>query len=1145
MTSNFDFVRIALPMLADDCVRAEANGRSDPRTSVFYARRALEQLVQHIYDVNALTQPYRADLAARIDDSAFQQVVGREVAMKATLIRRAGNDAVHERRPIGVETALRLLEELFDIVVWTSFRYSTAPDAVPLSSTLDRSLVPAPAGAQPPLTAAELTALLARFEARDAEIAAMRATRADLEAELQAARAEIAAIQASKAVKDDTHDYSEARTRVRFIDADLREAGWDPDAPGVREFAVQGMPSPDGQGFADYVLWGADGLPLAVIEAKRTSRNAGAGQYQAKLYADCLAVMTGRRPVIYYSNGFETWLWDDAADYPPRRVQGYHTRDELELMVRRRSTRLALAGRPIDRTIVERHYQQRAIRRVGEEFTLKRRRALLVMATGSGKTRTVIALVKQLMDAGWVKRVLFLADRVALVRQAAGAFKAHLPSATTVNLVTDKITDGRIYVSTYPTIVGLIDTRDDDGHLVFGPGYFDLVIIDEAHRSVYAKYRGIFDWFDALLVGLTATPKDEVDHNTYSLFGLEDGVPTDAYSLDEAVAEGYLVPPRAVAVPMKFLTRGVAYADLTEAEKDAWDAAEWNDDGVVPDEVTANQINSVLFNADTVDKVLEVLMTRGHRVAGGDRLGKTIIFARSQLHAEFIRTRFDANHPWLAGKCAQVITNEASYALSLIDDFSTPARQPDIAISVDMLDTGVDIPEVCNLVFFKPVYSATKFWQMIGRGTRLRPDLFGPGDDKADFLVFDFCGNLEYFSQPDAGVPGSVQKSLSQRLFESRLALVAGIDALGLPASSGDGTTSLPGLRADVVGHLHRIVLGMNPDNFLVRAKREWVDRWSAPGPWAHLTPDAASEAAQHLSALPSAMTDDDEDAKRFDLAILTIQLGVLEGDAKTVDRLRGGIQTLATNLLGKTTIPAIAAQAALLADVESDAWWADVTLPMLEGVRRRIRSLVVLADKWSRRPVYADFADEMGDAVEVILPGVTPGTNPERFRAKARAWLLDHDDHVALQKLRRNRQLTGTDLASLQEMLLSAGVGTADDLERASTEAHGLGLFVRSLVGLDRAAAAEAFADYLQNTTYSARQLDFLNLITEHLTATGVMEAARLYESPFTDHAPIGPDFLFSQPEIEGIVVILDGIRRRAMVQGDAFGADAWPVAR
>jgi len=271
----------------------------------------------------------------------------------------------------------------------------------------------------------------------------------------------------------------------------------------------------------------------------------------------------------------------------------------------------------------------------------------------------------------------------------------------------------------------------------------------------------------------------------------------------------------------------------------------------------------------------------------------------------------------------------------------------------------------------------------------------------------------------------------------------------------------------------------------------------------------------------------------------------VLEGDAKTVDRLRGGIQTLATNLLGKTTIPAIAAQAALLADVESDAWWADVTLPMLEGVRRRIRSLVVLADKWSRRPVYADFADEMGDAVEVILPGVTPGTNPERFRAKARAWLLDHDDHVALQKLRRNRQLTGTDLASLEEMLLSAGVGTADDLERASTEAHGLGLFVRSLVGLDRAAAAEAFADYLQNTTYSARQLDFLNLITEHLTATGVMEAARLYESPFTDHAPIGPDFLFSQPEIEGIVVILDDIRRRAMVQGDAFGADAWPVAR
>ena len=643
------------------------------------------------------------------------------------------------------------------------------------------------------------------------------------------------------------------------------------------------------------MLWGSDGLPLAVVEAKTTTVEPAVGQQQAKLYADCLEKMTGRRPVIFYTNGYQTWLWDDwgaGGGYPPRRVEGFFTADELELMVQRRTSRLPLADAAIDREIVGRHYQHRAIRAIDDAFMSRQRDALLVMATGSGKTRTTIALVDQLMRAGWVKRVLFLADRTALVNQAAGAFKTHLPNATTVNLVTEKNADGRVYVSTYPTMMNLINDTDG-GKRLFGPGYFDLVVIDEAHRSVYQKYRSIFSWFDSLLVGLTATPKDEVDRNTYSLFNLEDGVPTDAYSLDEAVAEGYLVPPVGVSVPTKFLREGIRYDDLSEEEKDDWDSLEWNEDGDIPDAVAAEELNRFLFNADTVDKVLATLMRDGHKVAGGDRLGKTIIFAKNQAHAEFVKQRFDVNYPEYAGHFARVITHSVTYAQSLIDDFSIRDKAPHIAISVDMLDTGIDVPEVVDLVFFKLVRAKSKFWQMIGRGTRLCPDLFGPGEDKKNFYVFDFCGNLEFFSQdlPDSG--GSVQKSLAERLFETRLGLVTALDrAAGDGGADGDpelghGETSERGLRVDVAWSLHKVVAGMNLENFLVRPAREWVETYREWENWRHLTPERAGDIARHLAGLPSAERDDDEDAKRFDLILLRLQLARLDGDAVTFERLR------------------------------------------------------------------------------------------------------------------------------------------------------------------------------------------------------------------------------------------------------------------
>jgi type I restriction enzyme R subunit len=1133
--SNFDFVRAAWPEVHADCGRAEGYLSSDPRSACFYARRTVEQIVALIYDVDRLPVPYKDDLAARISEPAFQRRVGVGIAQKLTLIRKLGNRAVHDTQPIPARVALDVLRELHHVVVWTAFRYSTDPAAVPTGALFH----PALAARNAPLSRAEVVKLAARFREQDEAHKRALQERDDVaaakDAELEQLRQQIKAAQAANALTD-AHDYSEAQTRELIIDELLRESGWQLTERRDREFEVVGMPNAEGKGFVDYVLWGADGRPLAVVEAKKTTVEPAVGQQQAKLYSDCLETMTGRRPVIFYTNGYRTWMWDDAAGYPPRQVEGFFTADELELMVSRRTSRLPLPDTMIDKSIVERHYQHRAIRAVDEAFAARQRAALLVMATGSGKTRTVIALVDQLMRAGWVKRVLFLADRTALVNQAVGAFKAHLPNVTTVNLVTEKVTDGRVYVSTYPTMMNLID-EVRGGERLFGPGYFDLVVIDEAHRSVYQKYGAIFSWFDSLLVGLTATPKDEVDRNTYSLFDLEDGVPTDAYSLDEAVAEGYLVPPLAVSVPTKFLREGIHYEDLTEEEKDDWDALEWDEDGHVPDAVSAEELNRFLFNADTVDKVLETLMVNGVKVAGGDRIGKTIIFAKNQRHAEFIAQRFDANYPEYAGHFARIISHAVTYAQSLIDDFATRDKAPDIAISVDMLDTGIDVPEVVNLVFFKLIRSKTKFWQMLGRGTRLCPDLFGPGQHKGNFYVFDFCNNLEFFRQDLPGSEGSLQKSLAQRLFETRLELVTALDqAAGDVAGDGDpavghGEESERGLRVDLGWSLREVVAAMNPDNFLVRPARQWVDTYADWKAWRDpLAPHKASDIARHLAGLPSTFHDDDEDAKRFDLMLLRLQLARLEGDAMAFERLRGQAQAVAAALLGQTAIPSVKAQEQLLDALSGDEYWVDVTLPMLEHARRRVRALVRFVEKTKRAVVYSDFIDELGEATIVDLPGVTPGTDWERFRAKARAYLRDHEDHLALQRLRRNLQLTPDDLTSLEAMLIQSGVGSETDIARAREESHGLGLFIRSLVGLDRGAATAAFDQFLSDRTLSASQLRFVQLIVDHLTANGVVEVSRLYESPFTDTAPQGPDVIFTDEQVDVIVDILHDVRHRAL---------------
>lgn len=1113
---NFDFVGRTLPRLHADCAKAESYLTSDPTAACIYGRRAIDNLVLYLYDLLELKTPYRDDLSARINDAAFTSVTGVGIRQKLNLIRKVGNTAAHGTRPIPPDAALASLRELQHVLIWASFNYSAHPDVVPMQAQFD----PALAAQAPPLTKAEVAQLADQLKQQDKEHAAELVARdqrlAAQDAELAALREQIAVAQQMKSRTDD-HDYSEAETRDTFIDLLLHEAGWPLDEPRDREYEVGGMPNAEGRGFVDYVLWSSDGRPLAVVEAKRTTKNPHVGQQQAKLYADCLEQEFDRRPVIFYTNGYEHWLWDDASGYPPRQVQGFYTRAELELLVQRRQTRTSLGTAPVSAEIAGRPYQVRAIRAVGDTFESKQRQALLVMATGSGKTRTVIALVDQLMKANWVKRVLFLADRTALVRQAANAFKSQLPSVTTVNLLDEKSPDARVFVSTYPTMMNLIDVVDDRARM-FGPGYFDLIVIDEAHRSVYAKYGAIFDWFDGMLVGLTATPKDEVDHNTYRLFHLEDGVPTDAYSLQEAVADGYLVPPRGVSVGTTFLRRGIRYADLSDDEKDEWDSLDWGEDDP-PDEVGAEEINRFLFNMDTVDKVIATLMTNGHAVAGGDRLGKTIIFAKNQNHAHFIQERFDAAYPEYAGHFARVITHDLPYAQNLIDDFSVPDKAPHIAISVDMLDTGIDVPDVVNLVFFKLVHSTSKFWQMIGRGTRLRPDLYGLGQDKEDFLVFDFCGNLEYFSQELPPAEEKTVKPLGQRLFEARLALITTLEAAGTDRE----------LRSTTVGLLHKIVAGMNLENVVVRSHRRFVELYSDIDAWGTLTPDRADEVAEHLAALPSSVRDTDEDAKRFDLLILRRQLAQLEGDALTAERVREKVQAIAAALLGATAIPSVAAQAELLEQLAGDEWWVDVTLEMLEHARRHIRGLVRFIERIRREPIYTDFEDELGEATEIALPQTTAGTNWERFRAKAAAYLKQHEDHLALQRLRRGRQLTREDLEALEQMLLASGAGEQADIDRASAQAGGLGLFIRSLVGLDHQAATEAFEGFLDDSRFTLDQIRFVTLVVDELTANGVMEPGRLYESPYTDHAPTGPDYLFEDADVEILVDTLGVFTARA----------------
>ncbi len=1122
--SNFAFLQREWFSVHDACAKAESYVNSDARAACFYGRIALEQIVTWLYKYDPNFSCYDVSLGARVHEHCFSKYAGELIFTKATIIIEIGNRAAHGKtcKP---NDALTLITELFHVAFWFVRTYAQRERPNP-ALQFDVKLLPQ-AKTQTAIPLQQLQRVEEDLLKKEVELQRKADENASLREELAKLQQEYASARAANEAVVDTHDYNEEQTRDYFIDLLLNEAGFALDKAEDREYEVQGMPNNKGVGFVDYVLWGNDGLPLAVVEAKRTRRDAKVGQQQAKLYADCLEAKFKRRPVIYYTNGYQHYFWDDVSS-PPRSVQGFHSRDDLELLMQRRTSRISLATARINDEIVGRTYQQQAIRSVAEAIEKHNaRRSLVVMATGAGKTRTVIALVDLLMRCNYVKRVLFLADRVSLVKQASREFVKHLPSAGIVNLLEDATATGRVYVSTYPTMLNLINNAKDDKRK-FGVGHFDLVVVDEAHRSIYAKYGALFSYFDSYLVGLTATPKSEVDHNTYRLFNLESGVPTFAYGLEEAINDKYLVPPLAVSVPLKFQREGIKYDDLSDEDKQQWDEMEWGEAGA-PDSVTSAAINQWLFNADTVDRVLEHLMVNGEKVASGDRLGKTIIFAKNNDHAEFIAERFNLNYPQYNGKFARVITFKTEYAQSLIDSFSQSNIEPHIAISVDMLDTGIDVPEVVNLVFFKQVHSKTKFWQMIGRGTRLCPNLYAPNKDKKFFYIFDYCQNFEYFNQNPNATEGRRAESLDERLFKLRLGLIAEIDSVSRPKPTDERKEEESEVRAYNADLLHNIVTSMTMDNIIVRPKRKYVEKYSLKDVWRKLTQTEVNELAEHLSHLPTQLMDTEEEAKRFDVMMLSAQLSLLEL-LVVDDKVKSIVQSVMSLLEAQGNIPAIQKQMALIQAVASEEWWQDVTIGMLEHVRKQIRMLLKLIEKTKRAIVYTDFEDELGEGTTVTLPFSATAIDYERFKNKTRDFLREHSNNLAYNKLRKNLPITKTDLDELERILLEQANGNEELVAQAKEEGSGLGLFVRSLVGLDKEAANEAMSKFLNDTTANAKQITFVRLIVEQLTQDGAMSDDRLYESPFIDIAATGPTALFSATKVDEIRAVLQEIRQRAV---------------
>ena len=1068
--TNFDFLKKEpkFSTFAEAAISAEKIYQIDSEACVINCRRAMEFAVKWMYSVDSdLVMPYQDTLISLMSDKSFRDIVGTDIWRRMDFIRRTANNAAHSsNKKISSEQAELCLENLFVFLDFVAYCYGDDYE----EGQFDQALLD-----QEPVA---ITSVVP-----DVDLEQLITENKALKKELTARREEQQQTYTPKPL-----DLSEYKTRKIYIDSMLTDAGWIEGHNWINEVELEGMPNQSGLGYADYVLYGDDGRPLAVIEAKRTCVDVSKGRQQAKLYADLLEKKYHRRPVIFLTNGFDTRITDNL--YPERKCATIYSKRDLEKLFNLQTMRTSLAHVMVNKTIAGRYYQENAIKAVCEAFDAKnRRKALLVMATGSGKTRTVIALCDVLLQHGWVKNVLFLADRNSLVTQAKRNFVNLLPDLSVTNLVEEKDNySAHCVFSTYQTMYNAIDAVSDDEGKLFTCGHFDLVICDEAHRSIYNKYQDIFNYFDAPLVGLTATPKDEIDKNTYEVFELENGVPTYGYELAQAVQDGYLVDFVSVETALKFIQQGIVYDDLSDEDKAAYENTFEDENGELPESIASSALNEWIFNEDTIKEVLHVLMTEGLKIDYGNKIGKTIIFAKNHTHAEKILEIFGKEYPHLPGY-AKVIDNYMTYSHSAIDEFSDPNKLPQIAISVDMLDTGIDVPEVLNLVFFKKVMSKAKFWQMIGRGTRLCPNLLD-GNDKQKFYIFDFCGNFEFFRM-NKGRPTANMIALQGAIFYLKSQIAYKLQDIAYQ------TPDLIEFRKTLVDDMVRKVQELNRDNFAVKQHLKYVELYSDPDNYKTLTYENTLIMGQELAPLITP-EEDDPKALRFDALMYGIELAYLIG--KKYGKARSDLFKKVNAIASVANIPEIMAQADLINKILHTDYVENAGINEFENIRENLRDLIKYIPI-TRIRYDTNFDDEIlsMDWNDADLES----DDLKNYKAKAEFYVRQHQDNEVIAKLKGNIPLTSADVKVLEDILWSE-LGTKQDYE-AEYGQKPLGEFVREIVGLDMTAAKEAFAEYLNDVTLDSRQIYFVNQIVEYIVHNGLMkDLSVLQESPFTDQGSI-----------------------------------------
>ncbi len=1071
--TNFDYLKSEskFESFADSAIAAEKTLHIDINSSVFNSRRAMESAVKWMYSVDKdLTMPYQDSLVNLMNSEEFRDIVGMDIWRRMDFIRKVGNIAAHDnRKKISLEQASLCLENLFVFLDFVAYCYSDSYE----ERKFDKELLKA-----------QNTQTVEVKEAPEVDLEALIKENAALKEELTSRRADKQQTYVPKPL-----DLSEYKTRKIYIDSMLQDAGWVEGKNWLNEVELPGMPNNSEVGYADYVLYDDAGKPLAVIEAKRTCKDVAIGRQQAKLYADILEKKYGRRPVIFLTNGFDTRITDKL--YPERKCSSIYSKRDLEKLFNLQTMRTSLKHIMVNKNIAGRYYQEGAVKAVCDAFdTRNRRKALLVMATGSGKTRTVISLVDVLLQHGWIKNILFLADRNSLVTQAKRSFVNLLPDLSTTNLCESKNeADAHCVFSTYQTMINCIDDIKDAEGKLFTCGHFDLIICDEAHRSIYNKYKDIFTYFDAPLVGLTATPKDEIDKNTYEIFELENGVPTYGYELAQAVKDGYLVDYISVESKLKFIEQGIVYDELSDEDKQAYEDTFEDENGELPEAIQSSAINEWVFNEDTIKEVLHVLMTKGLKIDYGQKLGKSIIFAKNHAHAEKIFEIFNKEYPNYNGY-AKVIDNYTNYAQSAIDEFSNPNKLPQIAISVDMLDTGIDVPEVLNLVFFKKVMSKAKFWQMIGRGTRLCEGLLD-GADKDKFYIFDFCGNFEFFRNSQ-GKPTANMIALQGAIFTLKAQIAYKLQDMDFQ------TAELIEFRKSLVADLSAKVQELNRENFAVRQHLKFVDLYSNPDNYANLTYENTLQMKEELA--PLILPDDDEpSAIRFDALIYGIELAYLIG--KKYTRARADLMKKVSAVACIANIPEIQAHTDLIDKILHTDYVESAGINEFEHIREELRNLMKYIPKGSRVVYLTNFDDEI---LEMNWnKAELDNDDLQNYKAKAEFYVRQHQDNIAIAKLKSNQPLTSQDIESLENILWSE-VGTQDDY-KAEYGDKPLGEFVREIVGLDMNAAKEAFSEFLEGSTLDSRQIYFVNQIVEYIVHNGLMkDLSVLQEAPFTDQGSV-----------------------------------------